>query len=165
VISMSLGSAASSSTLENAVNYAWNKGVLIVAAAGNSNGTTPLYPAYYQNCIAVAATDRNDAKAGFSSYGSWVDVAAPGVDIFSTVPNHKNSLKMLNYGSLSGTSMAAPHVAGIAALIYNQVTDADNDGFLNDEVRLRLESTADKTGTIWSDYGIPRVNAYAAVGT
>lgn len=165
VISMSLGSAAPSSTLENAVNYAWNKGVLLVAAAGNSNGTTPLYPAYYQNCIAVAATDRNDAKAGFSSYGSWVDVAAPGVDIFSTVPNHKNSLKMLNYGSLSGTSMAAPHVAGIAALIYDQVTDADNDGFLNDEVRLRLESTADKTGTIWSDYGIPRVNAYAAVGT
>lgn len=78
---------AKSKTLENAVNYAWNKGVVIAAAAGNSGNSSPAYPAYYSNVIAVAATDQNDKKASWSSFGSrWVDVAAPGVSIYSTFP-------------------------------------------------------------------------------
>ncbi len=163
VINMSLGGSSSSSTLENAVNYAWSKGVVLVAAAGNSGNSSPLYPAYYKNCIAVAATDKNDAKASWSNFGEWVDVAAPGVDIFSTLPNHKNYIsrtygKSLNYDYLSGTSMATPHVAGLAALVW-----ATGYGTSNASVRNRIESTADKipgTGTYWT-YG--RINAYNAV--
>lgn len=158
VISMSLGGSFSSTTLKNAVNYAWGKGVVIVAAAGNNGNTRASYPAYYSNCIAVAATDKNDAKASFSNYGSWVDVAAPGVSIYSTMPNHTNSIGPTNYGSLSGTSMATPHVAGLAGLIWST-----GYGTSNTSVRSRIESTADAiagTGTYWQ-YG--RINAYEAV--
>jgi thermitase len=157
VISMSLGGSSASSTLENAVNYAWNNGVVVVAAAGNNRNTAPVYPGYYSNCIAVAATDQNDAKASFSTYGSWVDVAAPGVSIYSTLPNHSNSIGT-NYGSLSGTSMATPHVAGLAGIVW-----ATGYGTSNNSVRSRIESTADAiagTGTYWQ-YG--RINAYKAV--
>lgn len=158
VISMSLGGSSGSSTLQSAVNYAWGKGAVIVAAAGNSGSAAPVYPAYYSNCIAVAATDRNDAKASFSTYGSWVDVAAPGVSIFSTLPNHSNKIGSLNYGSLSGTSMATPHVAGLAGLVW-----ATSYGISNTNVRNRIESTCDViagTGSYWQ-YG--RINAFRAV--
>src|SRR3990167_8902230 len=96
VINMSLGGSSSSQTLADSVNYAWNKGVVVVAAAGNSGSSSPSYPAYYANSVAVAATDENDQKAGWSNYGSWVDLAAPGVSIYSTAPNHTNSLKIYN---------------------------------------------------------------------
>jgi thermitase len=162
VINMSLGGSAPSRTLEEAVNYAWKKGVVLVAAAGNSGNRSPTYPAYYKNCIAVAATDSNDQKASWSSYGAWVDVAAPGVSIFSAVPNHTSTLfgrvePPYAYGS--GTSMATPHVAGVAALVW-----ATSYGTSNASVRYQIEMTADKiagTGTYWR-YG--RVNACRAVG-
>ncbi len=158
VISMSLGGSSGSSTLQSAVNYAWSKGVVLVAAAGNNGNTAATYPAYYANCIAVAATDQNDMKASWSSYGSWVDVAAPGVEILSTLPNHTNKIGASNYGSLSGTSMATPHVAGLAGLIW-----ASSYGTSNTDVRSRIESTCDPitgTGAYWQ-YG--RINAYRAV--
>ncbi len=156
VINMSLGGSATSSTLESAVKYAYSKGAVLVAAAGNSNTSSPSYPAYYAECIAVAATDQNDAKASFSNYGSWVDIAAPGVSIYSTLPNHPNRIGVRNYGSLSGTSMAAPHVAGVAALIkarYPTMTNAD--------IARKLISTGDPTSGFTTS--IPRVNAYKAV--
>lgn len=160
VINMSLGGGRSSSTLESAVNYAWNKGVVLVAAAGNSGNPSKTYPAYYQNCIAVAATDSKDKKASFSSYGDWVDVAAPGVNIYSTFPDHDYEIgKNLNYDYGSGTSMSTPHVAGIAALVW-----AKESGLSNQEVRSRIEQTADPisgTGSYWI-WG--RVNACNAVG-
>ncbi len=162
VINMSLGGSAQSRMLEEAVNYAWGKGVVLVAAAGNGGSSDPLYPAYYENCIAVAATDSNDQKASWSSYGAWVDVAAPGVSIFSTVPNHTSTLfgrVKPPYAYASGTSMATPHVAGVAALVWAQYPN-----YTNGEVRTQIEATADKiagTGTYWR-YG--RVNACRAVG-
>lgn len=165
VINMSLGGSQSSSTLQNAVNYAWNKGVVIVAAAGNSNNASLLYPAAYTNCIAVAATDSTDNKSSFSSYGSWVDVAAPGTSIFSTLPNHSyrlySSVRAYNYGYLSGTSMASPHVAALAGLIW--ATTKYGTG--NSSVRSRIQITADKSlsGNIYSTYKIPRINDYKAV--
>ena len=160
VINMSLGAGRKSATLEDAVNYAWNNGVIVVAAAGNSGNPSRTYPAYYQNCIAVAATDDNDQKASWSSYGSWVDVAAPGVDIYSTFPDHSYAIgKSLNYDYGNGTSMSTPHVAGIAALVWST-----SYGTNAQEVRNRIEQTADAvvgTGSYWT-WG--RVNACNAVG-
>ena len=116
VINMSLGDTVPSTTVEDAINYAWSKGVVIVAGAGNNGNSVPFYPAYYTNVISVAATDRADAKASFSTFGSWVNVSAPGADILSTAPDHPNLLWLfpVNYATASGTSMASPHVAGIA---------------------------------------------------
>ncbi len=140
VINLSLGGSFSSFTLENAINYAWNKGVVMVAAAGNNGSTSRIYPAYYSNVIAVAATDVSDKKAIFSSYGSWVDVASPGVSIYSTFKD--------GYGYLTGTSMAAPYVSGLAGLVK-----ARSPGWSNVQVRQKIESSADQisgTGSYWS---------------
>jgi thermitase len=156
IINMSLGGSFASSALEDAINYAWNKGVVVVAAAGNNGDTTPIYPACYTNCIAVAATDANDARASWSNYGDWVDVAAPGVSVYST-------LKDNGYGYLSGTSMASPHVAGLAALVFTVVGDSNGNGFLNDEVRSQIQATCDDIGV--SGIGSGRINAYRAVQT
>ncbi|MBI2830572.1 MAG: peptidase S8 [Chloroflexi bacterium] len=156
IINLSLGGGPYSSTMETAVNYAWSKGAVIVAAAGNDGISSPSYPAYYTNVIAVAATDSNDTKASWSNYGSWVDIAAPGVSIFSTLPNHTNRIGIKNYGSLSGTSMASPFVAGVAALVR-----AANPTWTNTEVRAKLEVATDPTTGF--DTTVGRVNAFKAV--
>ncbi|GAI46832.1 unnamed protein product, partial [marine sediment metagenome] len=123
VINLSLSGSSFSSTLQQAVDYAWNHGVVVVAAAGNDGSSNRLYPAYYDNCIAVAATDANDNLASWSNYGSWVDVAAPG-SAYSTKPNGQ-------YGYMAGTSMASPHVAGLAGLVFSVVSDSNGNGRLN----------------------------------
>lgn len=163
VINMSLGVRASR-TLETAVNNAWNKGAVLVAAAGNGGNQTKIYPGAYPNVIAVAATDNKDAKASFSTYGaSWVDIAAPGVNVYSTFPNHTFVLGTQNNRSFgydvgNGTSMSAPIVAATAALVWSR-----NAGATSAAVRAKVESTADKiagTGTNWAN---GRVNANNAV--
>jgi thermitase len=156
VINMSLGGSSPSSTLEDAVNYAWSKGVVVVASAGNSGSTAPSYPAYYSNCIAVAAVDANDALASWSNYGNWVDVAAPGLGIYSTLKNN-------SYGYMSGTSMASPYVAGLAALVFTTVSDPNGNHNLNYEVRSRIEAACDDINV--SGIGSGRINAYRAVQT
>jgi len=113
VISMSLGGAGSSTTLSNAVSYARTHGVVIAAAAGNESTSVKSYPAAYTGVISVAATDSTDTLAYFSNYGTWVKVAAPGVSIYNTYPGG-------SYSTMSGTSMATPHVAGEAAAILAQ---------------------------------------------
>lgn len=149
VVSLSLGGPGSATSLQNAVNYAVSKGVVVVAAAGNENTSAPSYPAYYSGAIAVAATDRNDARASFSNYGSWVDVAAPGVDIASTVRNG-------GYAYMSGTSMACPLVAGVAGLLASQGRSAAN-------IRAAIENTTDYVSGTGSLYAKGRVNAANAV--
>lgn len=156
VISLSLGGSSGSDTLKSAVDYAWGKGALLVAAAGNNGTDAPNYPAFYDNCIAVAATDSLDARASFSSYGSWVDIAAPGTSIFSTLPNHSNRIGLRNYGSLSGTSMATPHVSGVAALVF-----AAKPGWTNTDVRARIQASTDPTTGFSTPVG--RINAWKAV--
>lgn len=164
VINMSLGGSSPSKTLENAVNYAWSqKNVVLVGAAGNSGNQSKTYPGAYANVIAVGATDNQDNKALFSEYGSWVDVAAPGVNIFSTFPTHPFYLqteygRSQNYDFGSGTSMATPMTSAVLALIWSTPY-----GTTNLAVRTRLESTADPIGKgiYWS---AGRINAANAVG-
>jgi thermitase len=154
VINLSLGAPVPSPTvLENAVNNAWNAGLVVVAGAGNSGDNATHYPGAYTNSIAVAATDQNDKRAIFSTYGDWVDVAAPGVRIYSTVPSGL-------YGNKQGTSMANPHVAGLAGLLASQ-------GKTNSQTRNAIETTTVDLGTSGKDqfYGNGRINAQAAVGS
>jgi thermitase len=163
VINMSLGGSTGSSTVEEAVNYAWNKGVVLVAAAGNSGSSSPSYPAYYSNVIAVAATDQTDNKASFSNYGDWVDIAAPGVSILSTAPDHRNRIWGfgVKYATGSGTSMATPHVAGTAGLVWSTGACGTDDNLC---VRGRIENGADRVSslsTYWPNGR--RLNAYNAV--
>ncbi|MFC0189347.1 S8 family peptidase [Fictibacillus aquaticus] len=149
VISLSLGGPSGSTSLSNAINYAVSKGAVVVAAAGNESTSAPSYPAYYSNTIAVAATDSADRLASFSNYGSWVDVAAPGVDILSTVPGGY-------YAYMSGTSMATPLVAGVAGLLASQGRSASN-------IRAAIENTATKISGTGTYFSKGRVNAANAV--
>jgi thermitase len=111
VINLSLGGPAPSFVLNDAVNYAYQRGVILVASTGNAGAPSVLYPAAYDPVIAVGATDSGNNLAGFSNYGPEVDVVAPGVNIYSAFPGG-------GYGYRSGTSMAAPHVSGLAALLW-----------------------------------------------
>jgi thermitase len=153
VINLSLGGSSHSAAMEDAVDYAWSSGVVVVAAAGNSGSSSPFYPAYYTNCIAVGATDASDNLASFSNHGSWVDVVAPGSSIYSTMPDGQ-------YGYKHGTSMACPHVAGLSGLVFSVAADSNGNGRLNDEVRSTIEATCDDVGI---DVAYGRINAYQAV--
>ena len=161
VISMSLGGTAGSQAVADAVAAADAAGILVVSAAGNSGCcNTVLYPAKYPESMAVAAVDQLDQWASFSSTGPEVDVAAPGVSISSTVPTVFCALcDPSGYRNLSGTSMATPHVSGVAALLMSR-------GRSNAEARALITSTAVDLGTGGVDnyYGWGRVDAVAAVG-
>jgi thermitase len=150
-INLSLGAEENSRILEHAIDYAWEHGVVIVAAAGNDNTGRPSYPAAYEHVISVAATDQSNRRARFSNYGTTVDVAAPGVAILSTVPGGR-------YGIRAGTSMASPHVAALAGLLAAQ-------GLPASEIRRRIQRTAQDLGTGGKDkyYGWGLIDANKAV--
>lgn len=155
-INISLGGYWPSNTLKNAVNYAWNKGAVLACAAGNDGMNWKLYPAAYDRCIAVAASDRNDTKAWFSNYGAnWVDVVAPGVDIVSTVPSN-------SYEGWAGTSMATPHVTGLAGLVRARAL-ARGACASASCVRSRIEQNTDTVPGVGTYYKYGRVNYFKAV--
>jgi len=175
IINLSLSGPGTSITEENAVAYAYNHGVTIICAAGNDyeTGNDPEYPAAYDDyCIAVGATRYDQAHAPYSNTGSYLDIAAPGGDI--TVDQNDDGYADgvlqqtfaegdptdFGYYFLQGTSMACPHVAGVAALIL-----AENPSFTPDQVRQALESTATDLGDAGRDdvYGWGLLNAAAAV--
>lgn len=126
VINMSLAAPSKSAVLEEAVQYAWSRGVVLVAAAGNySKGIT--YPAAIPRVIAVAALNTDGTIWSDSNDGEFVDAYAPGVEIYSTLPGN-------GYGYYNGSSMAAAYVSALSALAFNAVEDEDADGRLNGEV-------------------------------
>ncbi|MBI2626123.1 MAG: S8 family peptidase [Candidatus Nealsonbacteria bacterium] len=157
VVNMSLGTASDIQALHDAVDAAYNAGLVLVAAAGNSgdgNGTTNevIYPAKYSSVIAVAATASDDSTPYWSSEGEEVELAAPGVDIRST---WNDGL----YNTISGTSMATPHVAGTVALMLK-------DSVLSPaEVRAALQAAADDLGAPGRDnfYGYGLVDTEESV--
>ncbi len=151
VINMSLYTFSYSAEVEKAVDYAWNKGAIVICAAGNGTGIKKVYPAVYDNCLAVAASNRNDCLESWSGHGDWVDIAAPGVDIYSTIPDNR-------YENKTGTSMAAAYVSGIAALLYSVAEDTNNNGFVNDEVLAALLNGSEEIESIVP--AIKRINAY-----
>lgn len=169
IISMSLGSSSDSTSLRDACDGAYNSGILLFAAAGNSgnrggSGDNVLYPARYSSVIAVGATDKTDKRASWSSTGSALELAAPGVSIYSTYWDN-------TYATLSGTSMACPHVAGTAALVFKSnidfTYDVNNNGSWDaSEVRKRLRDTADDLGVTgwdsWYGYGLVDADEAAA---
>jgi thermitase len=153
VINLSLSMIASPD-LEEAVNYAWSQGAIIIAAAGNKGTSEPSYPAYYANCLAVAGTNENNSLALLSSYGDWVDVAAPGFNIYSELPQNQ-------YGYKTGTSAAGAHVSGVAALVFCVAEDTNGNGAVNDEVRWAIENSC--TSIAGDGMGQGLVNAFQAV--
>jgi thermitase len=146
VINCSFIGPGDSRALKDAIDHATSKGAVVVAAAGNGDTNKPKYPAAYPGVIAVAATNREDQRTSFSNYGDWVDVAAPGVGILSTVPG--------GYRSFNGTSVAAPHVSALAGLLA-----AQGRGPL--AIRDRILQTALDLGPKGSDpyYGHGRIRA------
>jgi subtilisin family serine protease len=134
VISMSLGGPVGTVELENAVNYALSYDVVVVCATGNEGASTPSYPAAYAGVIKVGATDINDNIASFSNRGETI--LAPGVSIYST---YKGGA----YATMSGTSMATPHVAGVCALAW-----AAHPNFSGVQIRLLVEGSADGAGVV-----------------
>ncbi len=154
VISMSLGGGASA-TLQAAVQGAWNNGngAVIVAAAGNDGNATLNYPAAYPEVVSVAATDKNDAHASFSNVNSDVEVAAAGVNVLSVKRGG-------GYVTLSGTSMATPHVAGVVALIRFK-----NPAWSAAQARTKLDASVDDLGAAGRDstFGFGRVNLATAM--
>ena len=164
ILSNSWGGSIDSLLIHEAVQYAYNHGVLVIAAAGNNGNDVKFYPAAYDEVVAVTATDRYDASAVFTSFGDWVEVAAPGVDIYSTMPTYHVTLNdygySMNYDYMSGTSMACPHAAGVAALIWSQFPNVTRDW-----VRAQLRYTGDDLGDPGFDeyYGYGRINARKAV--
>ncbi|MEB3196024.1 MAG: S8 family peptidase [Candidatus Sericytochromatia bacterium] len=165
VVNMSLGGTGGSRALMEAVRYAQSKDVLVVAAMGNEGENAQEYPAGYPGVMAVGATDDADRLADFSNYGSWISVAAPGVAILSTLPTqtvsvNRNEGKSRNQDLMDGTSMAAPFVAGLAALVrsaYPQLTAP--------QVKVRIERSADDLGAKGFDerFGWGRINAQKAL--
>lgn len=184
------GAGGASQEAYDAVAYADSHNVLLVASAGNNCGARVFYPAAYSssfpNVIAVSATDHNDVISEYSSVGPQVNVAAPGGygtanfcetediyndadDIYSTTPNYSFNLQNLhpevtqNYGYLAGSSMAAPHVSGVAGLVLSL-----NPNLIPSQVRNILQQTADKVAgmggqNFTNDYGYGRINAYKAI--
>ncbi|MBI4056526.1 MAG: S8 family serine peptidase [Elusimicrobia bacterium] len=166
VLNNSWGGGGYSQTLQDAINYARALGVFFVASAGNSGSDAyNTYPAAMDNVFTVAATDRNDLKASFSSYGSVVDISAPGVSILSTVPPGPCALCDPSgdiYRYLSGTSMASPHVSGVAALMLTQAPSLSVS-----ELESLLKNSAEDIYSKNPGYvgllGAGRLNAYRAV--
>ena len=156
IVSLSWGSGGFSNFEEDIINYAWDNGVIVIAAAGNDAANDLHFPAAYEHAVAVAATQTvSDNLASFSNFGTWVDIFAPGSSILSTFPGN-------TYVSIGGTSMSTPMVAGGVALLLNQFPDETSH-----EILIRLTANADNIDASNPDFvgqlGYGRMNLYQAL--
>jgi subtilisin family serine protease len=171
IISFTFGDYFETDEIRDAVDYAYEKGIVMTSSAGNDGRTSEFYPAAYENVIGVGWTDNTDTKAdvirwgdvhGESNYGDWVDVSGPGVDIFTTMPTYQVTYNLWlglnkNYDYLSGSSFSAPITAGIAGLLLSK-----NPQLTPDQVKAII---CDNVDPYISDVyiGTGRVNAYKAL--
>jgi subtilisin family serine protease len=158
VISCSWGGTVSAASDQSVINYAWSKGCAIITAAANDGNSVLHYPAAYNNVYAVASSGSGDLKSGFSCYGTWVDITAPGENIYSTIP-------FTSYGNMSGTSMATPLVAGLAGLMLSK-----NPYLTPTQLENCISSSAANIYTVGSNsayapnqLGAGRIDAYQAM--
>lgn len=153
VINLSLGNYADAQFLHEAIKYAYDRDVVVIGATGNDNTERPGYPAAYPEVLSVSATDSAMKRASFSNYGDYVDVMAPGQSIASTYPNNQ-------YAALSGTSMATPHVAALAALIRSV-----NPDLRNTEVMEIIRKNVTDLGSPGHDkyFGYGQIDVYSAL--
>lgn len=171
IINLSLGGSAPSEAFEDAINYAYEKGVTVVAAAGNDGEGEVLYPAAFENSIAVGAVRLDKSLTSYSNYGDDLDLVAPGGDknVDQDSDGHKDGIYQetfwflgigWDYWYFAGTSMASPHVAGVAALVKSLHPE-----YGPDQIRQVLQDTAEDLGDPgWDEiYGWGLVDAYAAV--
>lgn len=153
VINLSLGGTTSSRTLQDAVNYAWNRGIVVIAAAGNNGNSTAFYPAACANVVAVSATNQTDVRPSWSNFGSYVDLSAPGAGILTLQGAG-------SYANWDGTSFSSPIVAGVTALMISA-----NPALSNSSTVSHLLENCDDIGAAGYDiyYGNGRLNAARAV--
>ena len=151
IISMSLGGSAPSAAEQTAFDNAAANNVLLIAAAGNDGNDTLSYPASYDSIMSVAAVDSSGRIAGFSQYNNKVEIAAPGVDVNSTLPNN-------SYAAWSGTSMATPHVAGVAALVWSHYSDC-TAAEIRQAINKSAEDKGDTRRDIYYGHGIIKAKA------
>lgn len=161
IINMSVGGFPHSQYVQDAVDYAWSKGAVLIGAAGNNRREETFYPASFNNVVSVSATQSDDEFANWSSYGPKVDVSAPGASILTTNCTSCPNGSWGDHTKISGTSFATPNVAGVVALIR-----ARYPSYTPSQVVHRLLTTVDDLGYAgWDNrYGLGRVNAHRAVG-
>lgn len=167
IINMSLGSSSFSQSQQDAINYAYAKGVVVFASSGNTGNSTMNYPAGCSNVIGVGATTNQDQKASFSTYNSSVDVSAPGKDIYSSMPTYPAGMNNIpgggytqNYCFMSGTSMACPMAAGLGALVVSRSPSRTPQ-----QVQQLLQNYANDLGSPGRDdyFGYGRINAFSTI--
>src|SRR5690606_34467515 len=170
IINLSLGSSQATSVEQNAIAAARNAGVIIVAAAGNENVSTPFYPAAYEGVIGVSATNPQATKASYSNFGTYVDIAAPGGEmqqgisfgVLSTVADDSSGERVPALAFSQGTSMAAPHVAGVIALmkaVHPGLTETQFMGLLSTCAITNKAAPCERDNQL----GYGQIDAYKAV--
>lgn len=159
VINLSLIGGNYSQTMQDAVDYAWARNVLVIGAAGNSGAQTLSFPGASNHVVGVGAVNSDGAIASFSTRGSSIDIVAPGVNIYSLAPTYTSTRGNLTYATISGTSMAAPHVAALAGMVMMA-----SPGIAADAVVARIQRAAELATDGWSsDYGYGYINAERAI--
>lgn len=150
--SYTVGTYGTDSIVETAVSNAVAQGVLVIASVGNESTDLKRYPGALDTVLGVASTDANDARSAFSNWGDWVDISAPGTNVYTTT--------FVGYGSASGTSFSAPYVAGAAGLLFSRYP-----GLSIADARMILEYTADKLPNEPKALGSGRINTFRAVSS
>lgn len=162
IISCSWGGLGSSATEQSVITYAWQRGSIIFASAGNSNNNILNYPGAYNNVFCVAAVNPSNVKSSYSNYGTWVDISAPGDNILSTIPYTSTA----TYQQLSGTSMATPLVAGLAGLMLSKSPFMTRNDVLNclSSTAVNIYSLgANAAFVAGNQLGAGRIDAFAAM--